>query len=170
MKHRALINSITDAVAAEMRPLLAPFLASELARQRAGGDPSSSPTLPMLARAADRARIVTYVEWNASTRLTLTTLILEASADAIHSHIARLMCDVCIAEKIADGTAQREFDAYVAEAARIPVEQAAARARLEKLKDFDAGVMAADARRALTQLVASMRTKREARERRGRAA
>ena len=64
-------------------------------------------------------------------------------------------------------SAQREFDAYVAESKRIPAAQADARARITQLKDVNACMAAAGARAAVHGLVASMRAKRLARGRRG---
>jgi hypothetical protein len=165
MKHMALINAISDAAADEIKSLLVPLVASELARQRAGGDSHAPPALPAVTRAPDRARIRTRVEWSAAEQLAWLTTITEAGAAIIAERVSTLVRDSLIAERIADGSAQREFDAYRAEVARIPAAQAEARVRLARLQDVHACMASAGARAAVKDLVASMRAKRERRER-----
>jgi hypothetical protein len=167
MKHEQLMFAIGDAVVGDLKPLLGPLIASELARQRAGGDPHTPPALPALARSPDRFRLRTCVEWGATRRLNLLTDMTASIAGALADRVEMLVRNTLVAEKIADGTARREFDALVAEAKRIPAEQAVMRERIAHVKDFPRCQTEAQARMALQGLIASMRVKRE---RRGRAA
>jgi hypothetical protein len=170
MKHEQLMYAIGDAAVDEIKHLLAPLVAGELARQRAGGDIHAPPALPSLTRAPDRAHIRTRVEWSAAAQLKVLTEITEAAAAAMADRVTNLVRETLLAERIADGSAQREFDAAVAEAQRILAAQSEARARLAKIKDVDACLAAASARAAVRDLIAGMRAKRLAREHRGRAA
>jgi hypothetical protein len=170
MKHRALVHAIADAATDELKHLLAPLVASELARQRAGGDSHAPPALPAPTRAIDRVRIRTRVEWSASAQLAVLTTITETGAAAITERVTALVRDALLAEKMADGTAQREFEAYRVDAKRVPAAHAEVRAQIAQLRDVDACVAAARARAAVQGLVASLQAKRLTRERRGRAA
>jgi len=166
MKHRALLLAIGDAAIDDLKPLLAPLIAAELRRQRTGGDPLAPPVLPALARAADRLRIRTQVEWSAAEQLNVLGMITENIADAIATRVADLVRETVHAQRVASGDVQREFDAYRAEARRIPAEHAAMRATIARLKDLPRCAAEAQAREALAGLVVSMRAKRM---RRGRA-
>lgn len=165
MKHSSLIFAIGDSVVDELKSLLMPLVEAELARQRTGGDPHSPPALPTLVRSPDRFRLKTRVQWSAAEQLAVMSTATQSLADAIRDRVAVLARDVLIAEKVASGEAEREFKVYVAESKAIPEAQRAARARLEKLRDAEACIAAAGARRAVEGLIASMRAKRERRSR-----
>jgi len=159
--------AIGDAVVDELKPLFGPLIASELARQRAGGDPNAPSALPDLVRAPDRYRLRTCVTWSATRRLNLLTDITASIAGALADRINSLVRDTIIAGKIADGSAQREFADFVRETKAIPEAHRAARARIARLADVNQCLEVARARTALQGLVTSMRAKRQ---RRGRAA
>lgn len=167
MKHEQLLDAILDAVVDDLKPLLGPLIASELTRQRAGGDANAPPALPALVRAPDRFRLRTCVEWSATTQLNLLTDLTASIADALDERVEILVRNGLVAEKIADGTAQREFEAFKVEAERVPKAHAAMHARIAHVKDLARCQAEAQARMALQGLIASMRAKRE---RRGRAA
>jgi hypothetical protein len=126
--------------------------------------------LPALTRSPDRARIRTRVEWSAATQLTVIRIVTDALADALAERVTTQVRNTLIAEKMADGSAQREFDAFKAEAERIPAAHAAARAKIARLKDVDQCQEVAKARMAVQGLISNLRAQRERRSARGRAA
>jgi hypothetical protein len=86
-------------------------------------------------RATDRLCVRTQVEWSAAEQLNALGMITENIASALATRVADLVRETVHAQRVASGDVQREFDAYVHEAQRIPKANAAARARIAKVAD-----------------------------------
>jgi hypothetical protein len=91
--------------------------------------------------------------------------ITGCGVEALTTRIERLVRDSLVAEKIADGTAQREYDALVAEVEGSRKTREAVETRIALIKDIPRCDAEAGARESLRSLIATLRAKRERAER-----